>query len=109
MVFRKCLVMSWCFIHSTQITRSFLLLGTGYDIQRAANTYSRDGNDTQIYELQKEVHGSKQKGSTVFAYYTLWHDLNYYQDFQIDCAVDFAKFMKMIDKKEYIFFSGTEL
>lgn len=87
-----------------EISCSLLFLSTAHDIWKAAKqTYSRVNNDAEIYELQKKVDETKQKGMTVFAYYfdfqALWHQLDSYQDFQVDCVADSTKFKKLVDKE----------
>lgn len=54
-----------------KISHTLLFLDTAHDIWTAAKqTYSRVDNDTQVYELRKKVHETKQKVLTVSAYYS---------------------------------------
>lgn len=64
--------------------------------------------------FEKKVHETNQKGMTVSAHYselqTLWHELDCYQNFQVDCAVDSTKFKKLVNKERvYDFLVGLNL
>ena len=81
------LVMTWL-INSMQphISRTYLLLDTAAKIWNTVTlTYSRVGNDAQIYEIRNKVHGLKQGEMTISQYFSklngLWQELDYYQDF----------------------------
>uniref|UniRef100_A0A5B7BEA1 Uncharacterized protein n=1 Tax=Davidia involucrata TaxID=16924 RepID=A0A5B7BEA1_DAVIN len=97
--------MSWL-LNSMQphIGQGYLFLATAHAIWTVvAQTYSQIGNDAQVYELRNKVHETKQKDMTISAYYAelnrLWQELDYYQDFQADCASDSVKFQKLIEKE----------
>ena len=107
------LVMSWL-INSMQpqISKTYLLLDTAVKIWNAATlTYSRVGNDAQIFEIRNKVHGIKQGELTISQFFSelsgLWQELDYYQDFQADCTADAVKFQKLIEKERvYDFLAG---
>ncbi|KAA3476736.1 ankyrin repeat domain-containing protein 2b [Gossypium australe] len=103
------LVMAWL-INSMQphISKTYLLLDIAKKIWNAATlTYSRVGNDAQIFEIRNKVHGTKQGELTISQYFAelsgLWQKLGCYQDFQANCAKDAEKFQKII-KKERVFY-----
>lgn len=86
-------------LHSMQseFSHSLFFLSIADDIWTATKqTYSRVCNDAQVYKLRKRVYETKHKGLIVSAYYfefqILCHELDFYQDFQADCATDSAKF-----------------
>ena len=107
------LIIAWL-INSMQphISRTYLLLDTAAKIWNAVTlTYSRVGNDAQIYEIRNKVHGLKQGEMTISQYFSelngLWQELDYYQDFQADCTGDAVKFQKLLAKERvYDFLAG---
>ncbi|XP_043809433.1 uncharacterized protein LOC122722509 [Manihot esculenta] len=109
----NCLVMTWL-LNSMQpnISKSYLLIDTAAKIWKALSlTYSKIGNDAQIYDIRNKIHGTKQGEMTISQFYSelcgLWQELDYYQDFQADCTGDTVKFQRMIEKERvYDFLAG---
>jgi hypothetical protein len=56
----------------------------------------------QVFELCKKVHETKHGEMTVAQYFaelnSLWQELDFYQDFQVDCLNDATNFQKLVDK-----------
>ena len=107
------LVMTWLLntMHS-RISKQYLLLDTAEKIWNSAKrTYSRKGNDAQIFEIRNKIHGTKQGELTITEYYSelsgLWQEIDYYQDLQAHCTEDAVLFQKLVEKERvYDFLVG---
>ncbi|KAG8638166.1 hypothetical protein MANES_14G014236v8 [Manihot esculenta] len=88
----------------SHISKSYLLIDTVVKIWKVLSlTYSKIGNDAQIYDIQNKIHGTKQGEMTISQFYSelygLWQEFDYYQDFQANCTGDAVKFRRMIEKE----------
>ena len=99
------LVMCWVIIaRDITIAKGYLLLDIAREIWSVASqTYSQVGHDAQIFEIRKKVYETKQGEWLIFQYHielnSLWQELDYYQDFQVECPNDASKIQTMIDKE----------
>ncbi|XP_043705228.1 uncharacterized protein LOC122655043 [Telopea speciosissima] len=110
------LVMSFLLSAMTpSIARGYTLLDSAAKIWKAAEgTYSQVGNDPQVYDIQRKIHATKQGELTLSEYYcelrSLWQELNYYDNFQLDCPSDITKFQLREDKfRVYTFLTGLNV
>ena len=107
------LVMTW-FLNTMhpRISKQYLLLDTAEKIWNSTKrTYSRKGNDAQIFEIRNKIHGTKQGELTITDYYSelsgLWQEIDYYQDLQAHCIEDAVLFQKLVEKERvYDFLAG---
>ena len=83
-------VMSWL-LNSMQpdISNGFLFMDTAMEIWDAvAQTYSQKENMAQIYDLKCRIHNSKQRDSSIAAYFhtlrALWLELDNYLTLDMD-------------------------
>lgn len=75
-------------------------------------TYSKMGNDAQIYEVRNKIHSTKQRemSASFFELYGLWKELDYYRHFQANCTGSAVKFQKLLEKKcIYDFLVGLDV
>lgn len=97
------------------IARGYLFLDTAAKIWEAAKeTYSQVGNDAQIYELQQKIHETKQRELSLSQYYSklrsLWHELDFYDDFHPTNPLDAAAFQKRVEKfRVFEFLAGLNM
>ncbi|KAG8644242.1 hypothetical protein MANES_11G110050v8 [Manihot esculenta] len=90
--------MIWLLISmQPHISKSCLLVDTAAKIWKSLSlTYSKIRNGAQIYDIRNKIHGTKQGEMTISQFYYescgLWQELDYYQDFQVDCTGDAVKF-----------------
>ena len=97
------------------IARGYLFLDIAAKIWEAAkDTYSQVGNDAQIYELQQKIHETKQRELSLSQYYSelrsLWHELDFYDDFHPTNPLDAAAFRKRVDKfRVFEFLAGLNM
>ncbi|KAH7543907.1 hypothetical protein JRO89_XS15G0058600 [Xanthoceras sorbifolium] len=70
-------------------------------------TYSKEGNASQIFELKKAIHNSKQGNLSVTIYYTnlqvLWQELDVYQHWARSFAQDAAKLAEILQRKHGVY------
>ena len=90
--------MSWV-LHSMipEIGEGFLSLNAANDIwDNVFETYSRQGNIAQVYDLQWRVHRLDQAEMTSLQYYsaltTLWQRLDHLADYIPICLADTTAF-----------------
>ena len=99
------MIMSWLVNSMEQeIGQTYLFLPTAKDLWDAVTeTYSDLGNSAQIYDLKTRIRETKQGSQGATKYYNilkgLWQELDQYYDGEWECAVDSAKYKKMLEKE----------
>ncbi|XP_043687765.1 uncharacterized protein LOC122638984 [Telopea speciosissima] len=97
------------------IAHGYTLLDSAVKIWKAAKgTYSQVGNDAQVFDIQRKIHATTQGELTLSEYYcelrSLWQELDYYDNFQLDCPSDITKFQLREDKfRVYTFLTGLNV
>lgn len=103
-------VMSWLLNSmELELSNGYLFMDTAKEIWDAVSqTYSHKGNMAQIYELKCRIHNSKQRESSVAAYFhslrSMWQKLDFYQAIDMDSPADALKLKKLIEQERIIEF-----
>ncbi|KAH7844678.1 hypothetical protein Vadar_030535 [Vaccinium darrowii] len=103
-------VMSWLLNSmELELSNGYLFMDTAKEIWDAVSqTYSQKGNMAQIYDLKCRIHNSKQRESSVAAYFhslrSMWQELDFYQAIDMDSPADALKLKKLIEQERIIEF-----
>lgn len=107
------MVISWLWsLMVPEISDICMFLTTAEEIWEAVEkTYSKAGDDAQIYEIKTKISATKQGGRSIPKYAnllkSLWQEMDYYQCFQMKCSVDAALMKRFVEKERiYEFLAG---
>uniref|UniRef100_A0A2N9GKU7 Uncharacterized protein n=1 Tax=Fagus sylvatica TaxID=28930 RepID=A0A2N9GKU7_FAGSY len=99
------MLMSWLLNSMTlDINASFLRLPTAHDIWDAvAQTYFTGNDASQIYELRRKAHETRQQGKSLASYFsvlqTIWQELDFLNPYDMESAKDTATLKKRIENE----------
>jgi hypothetical protein len=109
------MLMSWLLNSMTpDINASFLRPSTAYDIWDAvAQTYFTGNDASQIYELRRKAHETRQQGKSLASYFsalqTIWQELDFLNPYDMESAKDTATLKKRIENERvYDFLVGLD-
>ncbi|GMY34460.1 hypothetical protein FCV25MIE_29702 [Fagus crenata] len=107
------MLMSWLLNSMTpDINASFLRLPTAHDIWDAvAQTYFTGNDASQIHELRRKAHETRQQGKSLASYFsapqTIWQKLDFLNPYDMESAKDTATLKKRIENEQvYDFLAG---
>uniref|UniRef100_A0A2N9FA47 Integrase catalytic domain-containing protein n=1 Tax=Fagus sylvatica TaxID=28930 RepID=A0A2N9FA47_FAGSY len=99
------MLMSWLLNSMTpDINASFLRLPTAHDIWDAvAQTYFTGNDASQIYELRRKAHETRQQGKSLASYFsalqTIWQELDFLNPYDMESAKDTATLKTRIENE----------
>uniref|UniRef100_A0A2N9I636 Integrase catalytic domain-containing protein n=1 Tax=Fagus sylvatica TaxID=28930 RepID=A0A2N9I636_FAGSY len=109
------MLMSWLLNSMTpDINASFLRLPTAHDIWDAvAQTYFTGNDASQIYELRRKAHETRQQGKSLASYFsalqTIWQELDFLNPYDMESAKDTATLKTRIENERvYDFLAGLD-
>uniref|UniRef100_A0A2N9HEH7 Integrase catalytic domain-containing protein n=1 Tax=Fagus sylvatica TaxID=28930 RepID=A0A2N9HEH7_FAGSY len=109
------MLMSWLLNSMTpDINASFLRLPTAHDIWDAvAQTYFTGNDASQIYELRRKAHETRQQGKSLASYFsalqTIWQELDFLNPYDMESAKDTATLKTRIENERVYDFLAEEL
>ncbi|KAJ4721162.1 hypothetical protein OWV82_008883 [Melia azedarach] len=106
------MVLAWL-INSMEpeVSQNFILCDTAKKLWDTVNMmYSNLNNDSQLYDLRRKVHDTKQGNQSVMAYFNVlnqcWLELDLYQDFEWRNEEDFLQYRKIVENERVFDFLG---
>uniref|UniRef100_A0A2N9G3F2 Reverse transcriptase Ty1/copia-type domain-containing protein n=1 Tax=Fagus sylvatica TaxID=28930 RepID=A0A2N9G3F2_FAGSY len=112
---KRAMLMSWLLNSMTpDINASFLRLPTAHDIWDAvAQTYFTGNDASQIYELRRKAHETRQQGKSLASYFsalqTIWQELDFLNPYDMESAKDTATLKTRIENERvYDFLAGLD-
>ncbi|GMY21564.1 hypothetical protein FCV25MIE_16805 [Fagus crenata] len=109
------MLMSWLLNSMTpDINASFLRLPTAHDIwDVVAQTYFTGNDASQIYELRRKAHETRQQGKSLASYFfalqTIWQELDFLNPYDMESAKDTATLKTRIENEQvYDFLAGLD-